>query len=152
LVADPAAIREDAKVGKRRPGLHEHGPAAFHFLVDSYRFDAPEYGVSALGEGVTLVYRRPGLTVKVETWTWNKESGFETTLTDNSVNARILSASLDRVFETCGLGSARDVPGGHSGGGRTTRKRIEQHATALRAVMPLLDSSNTDSIIRRSAG
>jgi len=150
LVADLISTREDVKVGKRIPGLHELGPAALHFLVDSYRFDTPECGVSALGEGVTLVYRRPGLTVKVETWTWKNESGFDTTLTDTSVNDQTLSASLDRVFETCGLGSARDVPGGHSGGGHTTRKRIEQHATALRAVMPLLDGSNATQVIRRS--
>ena len=141
---------EDVKVGKRTSILQEHGPAAFQFLVDCYGLDGPERGVSTLGQGVTLVYRRPGLTVTVETWAWKGEAGFDTTLTDTSAKNQTLSASLDRVFETCGLGSPRDVPGGNSGGGHTTRKRIEQHATALRAVMPFLDGSNATQTLRRS--
>lgn len=138
-------------MGKREPVLRAHGPAMFRFLIDSYGFHGPEHGAPIVGQGVTLVYRRPGLIVIVETWAWKNESGIDTTLTTTSGGNGTVSASLASLYETCGLGSANDVPGGNSGGGHTTRKRIEQHANAMRAVIPRLGGPDALDVIRRAS-
>lgn len=146
MVADA----DDDRVSTGRSLLRDVGPAAFRFLVDEYGLQGPDISTPLVGQGDTLVYRRPGLTVAVEAWWWNNERGFDTTLTLTDDDGATVAAGLDLVYEACALGPASDVPGGHSGAGRTTHKRIEQHAWALRAVMPTVAGPDAAIVFRRA--
>jgi hypothetical protein len=109
------------------------GPAAFEFLVSEYDFLGPE----RTDEG--LAYHRPDLRVEITHWEFKNEAGFSTTVSrpGNTPGSR-RAAQLDDLFVACGLGPSQAVPG-QSGAGHTIRKRIAQHAKALRQVMPRLD-------------
>ena len=60
--------------GRSREVLWVEGPSAFAFLVRDRGFLGPE----RIDDG--LAYRRPGLHVRIEFWTWNNEAGFSTTV------------------------------------------------------------------------
>ena len=137
-------------MGRARSVLRDEGPAAFQFLIDQYEFEGPDWSTPMVGGGDTLVYRRPGLVVAVQTWWWKGDSGFDTTLTSTDEDGATVAAGLELVYEACGLGPASDVPGGNSGAGRTTRKRIEQHAAALRAVMPIVMRPDAVTVLSRA--
>lgn len=101
----------------RRSVLQEVGPIALDFLVHDHGFEGPEFGSPSVGQGERLTFRRPDLTVTVETWSWKNESGFDTNLTLTPVEGKSVSAALHSIYEVCGLGTASDVPVGNSGGG-----------------------------------
>jgi hypothetical protein len=111
------------------------GPAAFEFLLTEYDFLGPE----RTDEG--LAYYRSDLRVEITHWFFKNEAGFSTTLSrpGDTLDSR-RSVELDDLFVACGLGPPQAVPG-QSGAGHTIRKRIVQHAEALRQVMPRLDEA-----------
>lgn len=117
------------------------GPAAFGFLVEELGFDGPE----RTHEG--LVYRRAELRVEINHWYFKNETGFSTTVVEAVEEARRW-ASLGCLYVACGLGPLQAVPE-NSGGGHTIRKRVVQHANALRQVIPRLLGPERGCLLRR---
>jgi hypothetical protein len=126
--------------------IWQHAPDAFAFLLQEWDFEGPE----RTEDGV--VYHRPDLHVSVEVWAWKNETGFSTTVRAGSgVDASPHSASLGCLYVACGLGPLQDVPE-TAGSQYTIRKRIAQHAGALRRVMPHLNAPTVVELLRRCAG
>ena len=85
-------------------------------------------------------------------WWWKNEAGFETSVQtlDGSTGRRSF-ASLSCLYVACGLGLLQHVPG-NIGGSHTVRKRIAQHADALKRVMPRLDGPGAAELVSRCQG
>lgn len=122
-------------VGRRPSSLEilwQQGAAAFAFLCEEFDFDGPERTEDG------IAYHRPDMHIDVGTWAWKHEASFDTGI--RRVDRRTgeqTSADLGDLYVAAGLGPAQHVPG-NVGGGRTVVKRIAQHATALRRLMPYL--------------
>jgi hypothetical protein len=114
------------------------GPSAFAFLVDDWDFLGPELVESG------LAYHRVGLHIHFEAWEWRHEAGISTRVNDG--NGR--SAPLDCLYVACGLGPAQGVPENWSSL-FSVRKRISQHAAALRKVVPFLVAPTAAELLSR---
>jgi hypothetical protein len=124
----------------------QHGRCAFAFLCEDWNFDGPERTEDG------LAYHRPDLHVNMAVWAWKNESGFTTSLLGPSAaDGARRAATLECLYVTAGLGSAYDVPEA-AGSGHTIKKRINQHAEALRQVMPLLTGPSGEALWRACAG
>ena len=120
----------------RRPGpleiMWQHGTETFAFLLDEWDFLGPERTESG------IAFHRPDLHIDVEIWSYNNEAGIGTGV--RRVDLRTgeqQAAALDRLYIECGLGPPQHVPE-NLGGGHTLIKRLNQHAKALRLLMPHL--------------
>lgn len=71
-------------------------------------------------------------------WSWHQ--GERRVSTHVQIHEPFVRVGLGVLFEACGLGPERDVPDG-GGSGHVVRKRIGEHAVALRKVpgIPYLD-------------
>jgi hypothetical protein len=114
-------------------------PLALSFLAEDWGFTGPQNTV----EGVA--YHRPGLHVDMGFWAWKNECGFTTTLALVSRDGKQLRASLGALYAASGLGSASAAPEG-AGTLYVIRKRIGQHAAALRALMACLDGGDLSAL------
>jgi hypothetical protein len=114
-------------------------PRALSFQTEDWGFSGPE----RTEEGVA--YHRPGLHVKTGIGAWKNERGFTTTLSRVSRDGTERRASLGSLYAATGLGAANAVAEG-SGTLFVTRKRIKQHAAALRELMAHLDQVDTDAL------
>jgi hypothetical protein len=136
-------------MGKRRSPedqIRDDAPAAFAFLLDERGFLGPE----RLEDGVA--YHRPDLHVSVTFWAWKNETGFETTVWDETDSqGQRHRASLSCLYVACGLGPPQAVPS-QGTSGYVIAKRIGQHSDALRRVMPYLDGPDAASLFRRCHG
>jgi hypothetical protein len=135
-------------MGRRRSSpevLWDEGPEAFSFLVPAGRFEGPEI----LADG--LEYRRADLVVAVTTWAWKGEVGFSTSLQRIPGSPGASHAELHCLYVACGLGPVQDVPTG-AGASHVIVKRVQQHAAALRAVLPHLEGPQAADLFRRCQG
>ncbi|HKE64085.1 MAG TPA: hypothetical protein VKB59_05450 [Micromonosporaceae bacterium] len=113
------------------------GPAAFAFLTE-LGFSGPERIAGGLR------YQRGQLQIDIDFWAWKNECGFDTTL--RWIDQPASGVQLDRWYVDLGLGPAQDVPtDGGNGSVHLIRKRLEQHAEALRRVLPRLPP-DTDGV------
>jgi hypothetical protein len=112
------------------------------FLTEDFGFCGPE----RTEEGVA--YHRPGLHVDMGTWTWKNERGFTTTLARVGRHGSEQCPSLGELHTASGLGTASAVSEG-AGTLFVIRKRIAQHAAALRALMAQLDKVDADALFGR---
>lgn len=111
----------------RLDALRSEAPLALMFFEGDLGFAPPQ----EIADG--LRYERPGMTIEIIVWTWNKETGFSTRLSTSRPDGVPAAASLDDVYVSLGLGPAQD--GGSSAQtGHTVRKRVHEHAAALRKV------------------
>jgi hypothetical protein len=122
--------------------IWDEAPWALSFLIDECGFAGPEL----TADGVA--YHRPGLHICMEYWSWKNEHGFTTTLAQVGSDGTEVRAALGMLYAACGLGPARDVPEG-AGTLYVIRKRIGQHAAALRRLVPYLDGGDADALFRR---
>ena len=109
----------------RLEALVDEGGRAFAFLVGERGFSLP----SDLEDGVR--YERDDLAVEVRVWTWNRETGFSTTLSWPAAGGGTASVQLDdasAAFEGTRLGTTAAT-------GHTVRKRVQEHAAALRVLL-----------------
>jgi hypothetical protein len=81
-------------------------------------------------------------------WAWKNEHGFTTTLAQVGIDGTERRAELGVLYAACGLGPANAAPGG-AGTLYVIRKRIVQHAMALRALIAHLDDGDSDALFRR---
>jgi hypothetical protein len=131
----------------KRPGpleiMWQHGTEAFAFLVDEWDFLGPErteFGIA---------FHRPDLHIDVEIWSYKNEAGIGTGV--RRVDPRTgeqQAAALDRLYIECGLGPPQHVPE-NLGGGHTLIKRLNQHAKAVRLLMPHLTGPGAAELFRR---
>lgn len=120
--------------------LREHGRKHFSFLVSEAGFNGPE----TTADG--LAYSRPGL--RVELWyVGGREAEVVTWLSCDSPDGRPMSADLHCLYVACGCGPPNALPGTVSNV-HTTIKRVEQHAAALRKVLPFMTPADTENLIR----
>ncbi|MGI5503033.1 hypothetical protein [Lentzea sp. CA-135723] len=122
--------------------LRDEGLPAFAFLVERHDFLGPEL----VEDG--FLFHRPDLRVSVTSWTWNGERGFTTRVSLPDV---VMSADLGCLYVACGLGPLQAV-GGSTGTAHVVRKRIAEHAAALRPVMRRLDGPERVELVRRCRG
>jgi len=114
-------------------------PLALRFLTEDGRFTGPE----RIADGVA--YHRPGLHVEMYFWAWKNERGFTTTLTRVALDGKQQRESLGVLYAASGLGPASAAPEG-AGTLYVIRKRIGQHAAALRSLLAFLDAGNADAL------
>lgn len=117
-------------------------PGELSFLTEDFGFSGPE----RTEEGIA--YHRPGLHVEIGTWTWKNERGFTTTLARVGRHGTEQRASLGELYAASGLGTASVVPEG-AGTLFVIRKRIAQHASALRALIARLDDVDAEALFAR---
>jgi hypothetical protein len=117
-------------------------PIALSFLAEDWGFSGPEL----TADGVA--YHRVGLHVKMGYWAWKNERGFTTTLAQVGIDGTERRAELGVLYAACGLGPAGAAPEG-AGTLYVIRKRIVQHAMALRALIAHLDDGDSDALFRR---
>jgi hypothetical protein len=145
----PNPVRHTGRMGRRvypREAIWEEGPTAFAFLVDEWGFQGPERTDAG------LAYHRPGLHISVEFWEWKNEAGFTTTVRGGAdPHGRERSASLGCLYVACGLGPLQAVPE-VAGSHHTISKRIDQHSSVLRRVVPHLCSPAAADLLRRCHG
>jgi hypothetical protein len=79
------------------------------------------------------------------------EEGFTTRIHRVGPEGRERSASLGCLYVACGLGPPQAVPEG-AGTAHTINKRLTQHASALRQVMPYLQDSAIGALLKRCQG
>jgi hypothetical protein len=131
----------------KRPGpveiIWQRGAEAFAFLIDDWDFEGPECTESG------IAYHRPDLHVTAEIWAWKREAGISTggVRVDADAGTR-RSADLSCLYVQAGLGPAQHVPE-QIGGGHTIAKRLDQHARALRLLMPHLTGPGGTTLFRR---
>jgi hypothetical protein len=125
--ADPVAV------------IWAEAPLALRFLTEDRRFTGPE----RIPGGVA--YNRPGLHVEMGFWAWKNECGFTTTLTRVGPDGRQQREALGALYAASRLGPAGAAP---EGGGTlyVIRKRIGQHAAALRPLLAFLDAGDADAL------
>jgi hypothetical protein len=121
--------------------IRAEAPAVLRFLAEDWGFTGPEL----TDDGIA--FHRSGLHVHMGFWSWKNESGFLTTLTQTGTDGTELRAGLGELYAACGVGTAHDVPEG-AGTVYVIRKRIGQHATALRKLLPYFDDTDTDALFR----
>jgi hypothetical protein len=114
-------------------------PRALSFLTEDWGFSGPE----RTEEGIA--YHRPGLHVEMGIWTWKNERGFTTTLARIDRDGTEQRANLGLLYAAAGLGAANAVAEG-SGTLLVIRKRISQHAAALRELIAHLDQVDVDAL------
>ncbi len=117
-------------------------PLALSFLAEDWGFSGPEL----TADGVA--YHRVGLHVEMGYWAWKNERGFTTTLARAGSDGTERRAELGVLYAACGLGPAGAAPSG-AGTLYLIRKRIVQHALALRALITRLDDGDSDALFRR---
>ena len=122
--------------------IQAEAPQALSFLAEDWGFTGPELTV----EGV--VCRSSGMNLYMGFWSRNHERGFTTTLALVGGDGTERRALLGVLYTASGLGSASDVPE-TAGTLNVTRKRIGQHANALRRLMPHLDAADSDALFTR---
>ena len=111
--------------------IRREGPSEFAFLVDEWGFLGPE----RTDDG--LAYHRSGLHISIGFWAWKNEQGFDTRLSTVDRDGKERSASLTDLYVACGLGPPQAVPeGASSGSHHLIVKRLQQHPSALRALLP----------------
>lgn len=128
--ADPVAV------------IWAEAPLALSFLAEDWGFAGPEL----TADGVA--YHRVGLHVEMGYWGWKNERGFTTMLARVGSDGIERRAELGVLYAAYGLGPAGAAPEG-AGTLYVVRKRIVQHATALRALIAHLDDGNSDALFRR---
>jgi hypothetical protein len=133
-------------VGKRAGPLEivwQQGAAAFAFLVADYGFEGPE----CTDDGIA--FHRPDMHVGTQIWAWKREAGIDTGVrwTDPTSGDQH-AANLECLYVTAGLGPSQHVPG-NLGGGHTVAKRVDEHARALRRLMPYLTGTAAAELYRR---
>jgi hypothetical protein len=114
-------------------------PQALRFLTQDERFTGGE----RTADGVA--YHRPGLHVEMGYWAWKNERGFTTTLTRVTPDGTQQRESLGVLYAASRLGPASAAPEG-AGSLYVIRKRIGQHATALRSLLAALDAGDADAL------
>ena len=141
-------VRQTVGVGRRSdPGelIWERRRSAFAFLTHDWDFEQPERTDGG------LVYHRPGLHISIKYWAWKNEQGFATTIRGVDPEGWERSASLGCLYVACGLGPPQAVPEG-AGTAHTITKRLAQHASALRQIMPHLQDSAIATQLKRCQG
>jgi hypothetical protein len=128
--ADPVAV------------IWAEAPLALGFLAENWGFSGPD--LTAAG----VAYHRVGLHLEMGHWAWKNEHGFTTTLTQVGRDGTERHADLGLLYAACGLGPASTAPTG-AGTLYVIRKRIVQHAMALRALIAHLDDGDSDELFRR---
>jgi hypothetical protein len=118
-------------------------PPALRFLADDFGFTGPEHTADGVG------YHRPGLHVDMGLWAWKNERGFTTALTRVRQDGTLQRRSLGMLYIACGLGPASAAPEG-AGTLYVIRKRIGQHAAALRVLVTRLDEGDADALFAAS--
>jgi hypothetical protein len=128
--ADPVAV------------IWAEAPLALSFLAEDWGFSGPEL----TADGVA--YHRVGLHVEMGYWAWRNERGFTTALAQVGRDGTERRAELGALYAAGGLGLAGAAPTG-AGTLYVIRKRIVQHALALRALIAHLDDGDSDALFRR---
>lgn len=133
-------------MGKRpRPVeiIWQHGAEAFAFLIEEWDFDGPERTEGG------IAYHRPDLHLSTEIWAWKREAGMTTGVVhvDTEAGTRH-GADLSCLYVQAGLGPAQHVPE-QVGGGHTIAKRIDQHARAVRLLMPHVTGPGATALFHR---
>jgi hypothetical protein len=132
-------------MGKRPSPIEiiwQRGAEAFAFLTDDCDFDGPERTEDG------IAYHRPDLHVSTQAWAWKREAGITTGIVrvDADTGTRYC-ADLACLYVEAGLGPAQHVPE-QIGGGHTIAKRLNQHAHALRLLMPHLTGPGGTALFR----
>ncbi len=130
------------RLSNPRALIWRDGPALFAFLVDA-GFAGPE----RTRDGI--VYRRRALRVEV-CFVGPREPAVVTFLSQMATDGTGIRAfaSLDCLYVACGLGPLQDVPG-TAPNLAVMGKRLQQHAQALRLVLPHLLGERVESLFRR---
>lgn len=122
-----------------REVIRAEAPAVLSFLAEDWGFAGPEL----TDDGIA--YHRHGLHIHMGFWSWKNERGLLTTLTQVGADGTEQRAGLGELYVACGVGTAHDVPEG-DGTVYVIRKRIGQHATALRKLLPFLHDTDSDAL------
>ncbi len=85
--------------------------------------------------------------VEMGYWAWKSDWGFTTTLAQAGTDRIERRAELGVLYAACGLGPVSAAPGS-AGTLYVVRKRIVQHAMALRALIAHLDDGGSDALFR----
>ncbi|MFJ3728349.1 hypothetical protein ACIPYQ_38080 [Streptomyces sp. NPDC090045] len=125
--------------------------AAFSFLVEESGFAQPEMTESLFSTGPGLLFRGPGLDVDVMFHDGREPQVVTSLAAVGPDGVRSRWAELDGLYAAAGCGPVQDVPG-QAPNRRSTLKRLDQHATALRRLMAHLPAPElSQSIIRFAA-
>jgi hypothetical protein len=140
---DALTVAADTEVMVRRTDpvavIWAEAPQALRFLTADERFT----GAERTADGVA--YHRPGLHVEMGFWAWKNERGFTTTLTRVGPDGTQQRESLGALYAASGLGPASAAPEG-AGSLYVIRKRIGQHAAALRSVLASFDEGDAGAL------
>lgn len=115
----------------------------FAFLVEEAGFSGPEQTDNG--------FLFHGVSMDVEVWLLGGHEPMVTTLVTpvTSEGVRAKGVWLDELYVVSGCGPAQDVPGS-APTRRATLKRVHQHATALRRLIPQLLTAEGSQLIARS--